>query len=452
MLTATQTSAFLKTDFAKFPERRLKLAGALVDLLKVRPHFVSCLGEPTSGIIRRGADACVLDGNGNMVRGDGPGGMRDALGIGKVVDAIRGWEKQFQPAQVWSGLGNIKMNRGCLAWEAGRLHFSLQDAASLAEGKCYHGCVFWKDGTASFERVSFVPQDTANQWQPVIHATCVGEKIDLIVTGQRLIERGQPIDPASDPSAADEFVDKRHLLRNAYVPLRDGMTWEPVLVGAKADCRDFGLDQLMRDPDKLTAAIQGRIVELDLAVWDIDQTFYHVDAADLRLALLAKSYEECGTQEDLVRRSNDGDRGVFLIDQNRSKCLMVYSASPYPHHMLLQRRNGDRELYDIAGRGFSNNGGFTISDILLDARRSGFTEALLLDQGGDSVLVARHHGNGVDWPEPNGECALIPSSLRRTQWAAALLYSGDVSAIRLAQDETGADGSVPNRRQFTLHW
>ena len=110
--------------------------------------------------------------------------------------------------------------------------------------------------------------------------------------------------------------------------------------------------------------------------------------------------------------------------------------SAYPLHVLAIGPHGDTVLFDIVVSGYSNNGGASVDELAVDLRQAGFTDALLLDNGGDVVMVSRCPEPGADWSDPNGPCAVVPSSLRRTQWASLLLY----------RDQTGSGIDV--RRDF----
>jgi hypothetical protein len=442
LVRTTQTNAYKALMVAgKHPERKIKLAGARVDLARaLSPRLVVGLPMPTLGINRDLADAYVIGPGGKKVRGDGP--MRDALGIGKAVDLIRAIEATGQ-GQLWTGLGNLGMNKFCSAWQDGILYHSQHDTDALAVGIPFDACI-WHKGEprhVTFERVRFVSSNHSGQWEPWVGGRPIGKEAQLIVCGQRLVERGTPIDACAnaDSRAGKSYIDTRHQRLNAFV-------WLSVPTGERIT-RDYGLDQILSDPGLRKAAIEGGVVPLRLELRDWDGTLYRVLPDDLREAFEAKSYHECGSMKELQRRQQDGERGLFLIDDAQGWSHVVYAYSPYPLHFLAVRENGDGVLYDCVVSGFSNNAGCTVVSLALDLRLSGFTEALLLDNGGDVVMVQRNHGAATDWPDPNGRCAVVPSSLKRTQWAGLLLYCGDGgTGIEVRLDAEG-DGE-----RFRINW
>ena len=445
VVRTTQTNAYKAlTAAGKNPERNIKLAAARVDLKNTSPPcLVVGLPMPTFGINRDLADAYAIRSDGTKVRGDAA--MRDALGIGKAVDLIRAVE-ETNGGQMWTGLGNTGMNKFCPAWQGGILYHSEHDTEVLAAGSPFDACIWHKGkpGSVTFERVRFVSSNHSGLWEPLVCGRSIGKEAELIVCGQRLVERGVPVDPCAnaDSRACRSYIDTRHLALNAFVRLSIPQTLAPAMTSAgERITRDYGLDQILGNPELRKAAIEGRMVSLKLELTDWDHTLYHVRPEDLREAFIAKSYQECGTMEELNRLQQDGRRGLFLIDEARGCSHVVYSYSPYPLHFLALRENGDSVFYDCVVSGFSNNGGCIVTELGLDLRLSGFTEALLLDNGGDVVLVRRNHEGASDWPDPNGRCAVVPSSLRRTQWAGLLLYCGENDAgIELRTDGEGKDG------------
>lgn len=252
---------------------------------------------------------------------------------------------------------------------------------------------------------------------------------------------GRPVDPNANARSAytRSLVDTRHEALNAFTRLRDPKTgdWARSSTG-KFIQRDFGLEQILALPAKLEAAIEGNPVYLRLEVIDVDGKFYRVHPDDLHEALADKSYHRCGTMEEFKRRCHEGQRGFYLIEEVRDLCHIVYARSPSTLHLLAVRENGDKVLYDGALGGYSNNGGTTLADLALDLMRSGFTEAICLDNGGDVALVKRGHAGSTDWPDPNGTGAVVPSSLTRKHWAALLLYQGESPAgLDIRLDATG---------------
>lgn len=435
----------------KHPERQIKLAAARVDLTKVRcPQLVVALRGTTEGILRKGADAFVVGPDGKPIRGDA--GMRNALAIAPAVSEISAAEATSGPGCLLTTAGNIKMNGFCLAWEGGNLHYSNQDISRLDSGYRFDACVWWKDSPArvSFERVQFVRGEDPMRWEPLIRGKSVGDIIDLIVSGQRLVERGTPIDPCANANgrAARSYLDKRHEVLNAYTAVRNSRTGNPV-TDEKGNPvrRDFGLDQILAAPELLAAAIEGEIVALRLDLFDVDGAYYAVQAADLDTAFEDKSYNKCRSLAELENRQHDGERGLFFIDEQCGCCYQVYQQSPYPLHFVAVRENNTTEFVDGVISGMSNNAPTTLGDLALDLRLSGFKEALLLDNGGDVVMVHRGHNGGRGWPDPNGPCALVPSCLKRTQWAAMLLYRAETEdGVAVRCDTTGTNGT------FCVEW
>ena len=337
----------------------------------------------------------------------------------------------------------------CPVWRKGELYYSAADVAPLAAGWEFDGCIWLHDNArrVQFERVQFVR--AADRWVALVDGEPI-KNAELIVCGQRLVERGNPIDPGKHANSrwTVSYVDKRHLLRNPYSKLRDRTTRQIALdENGKPIKRDFGLDQILADPERLRGAIEGAIVQLDLKLRDVNEISYDVDPADLTHALHDKSYQPCATLEELEERQAAGERGSYHLDVSARVCCLIYHRSPYPVHFLAARENGDTVLIDGVVGGFSNNAGCTVSGLANDLQSSGFTEALLLDNGGDTAFVYRDSTPSSSWPDPNGSCALIPSSLRRTQWAALMLYQGDAKRyISVGYDDLGSGGV------FSVEW
>jgi hypothetical protein len=426
LCVATRTTVSYEKDWIAMPElmaqKRLALAAARLDLniLGAPTLLVGLRGEPPfPGVERIGADAFVSI-NGQRRRGDQE--MRDALRITPAAELIR----QTRTGRFWTGLGNVGMNQFCVAWLAGNLFYSRQDEPLLENGHEFDACLWiqcerWR---IRFERVRF--EKAGRLWIPLVNGRQVPGVV-LIVSGQRLVERGIAIDPTADAAGrhAKSYVDKRHLILNAYTFLCDKRTGARALdPSGQPFRRDFGLDQVLRKPELLTNAIDGRIVHLKLQLEDVDGTLYDVAPTDLADALRDKSYAICHTRQELEKRQNAGERGLAYVDETAGECRQVYARSPYPLHFLAARENGGACLIDAVVAGASNNAGATVAGLAQDVLASGYREALLLDNGGDVVLVHRDAGRGDDWADPNGSCAVIPSSLRRTQWAALMVYPG----------------------------
>ncbi len=140
------------------------------------------------------------------------------------------------------------------------------------------------------------------------------------------------------------------------------------------------------------------------------------------MALDDKGYVASNSRAEL----KDGERGHYHLDENTAR--IVFAPTPYPQHVLALRPLEPGCIYEIIIGGWSNNAGVTIASLSADLVSNGFTDALLMDNGGDTVFVEGSNG-------PNSPQALVPSSLRRTQWAAILAYSN--RPAHLAQIEYG---------------
>jgi hypothetical protein len=191
--------------------------------------------------------------------------MRSELGIRPAVELVRAAETNG-PAWIWSGVGNVGLNKYCLAWQRGKLYYSAHDEPVLASGWEFDACVWvhtngWQ---VRFERVSFVRRGSV--WEPLIAGETVSG-VQLILTGQRLVERGTPIDPTRDANSrhAVSYVDKRHIVLNAYTRVKDRRTQATAVDGKGEPIkRDFGLDQILDKHELLKAAIEGAVVPLRL--------------------------------------------------------------------------------------------------------------------------------------------------------------------------------------------
>lgn len=440
----TVTTKFYE-ELTPVPEnKRLKLSGALIELNEVGAPTV-LVGAPTASpskaIQREGADAFV-ELKGQRIRGDKA--MRDALGIRPATDLIAEAEK-LKSGSLWTGLGNIRLNKFCVLLREGELYYSLQDVSLLENDWEFDACI-WVQGdrrTVCFERVRFA--HSGSKWKAVVNGELITDA-ELIVCGQRLVERGVAIDPADNANSrnAISYVDKRHLLLNPYSLLIDRRTQETARdESGKPIQRDFGLDQLLADAEKLKEAIEGSVVSLRLELLDVNGVQYDVRPKDLTAALANKSYQECFSLNELQQRQTAGERGRYWISDTQKICYLLYHRSPYPLHFLAARENGDTVLIDAVVGGFSNNAGCTVAGLANDLKLSGFKEALLLDNGGDVVLVHRNPNSGQVWSDPNGPCAIVPSSLGRTQWAGLMLYQAPSDGgIEVRSDALGkADGS-----------
>ena len=372
--------------------------------------------------------------------------MRDALQIRPAVEVLRDVDSGT-PCWMWTGLGNVGMNQYCVAWQDGELYYSVQDRSLLETGYEFDGCIWTKDGNwkVLFERVRFVKNGTV--WQPFVKGTRANNA-HLIVCGQRLVERGVAIDPtnATHSRQAASYVDKRHLVLNAYAQMtRPRSGSNPDQVGTPIQ-RDFGLDQILARPELLKAAVEGGIVPLDLELRDVDGELYDVEPAALEDALLDKSYRLFAVRDEFLASHRTGERGLAFIDAASRTCEMVYKVSPYPLHFLAVKENGSPILIDAVVGGFSNNAGCTVTRLAADLVACGYTEALLLDNGGDVTMVSKA-ANAATWPNPNDLSALVPSSLRRAQWAAMLVYQGSRGrGLEVRSEEVGQSGL------FSVEW
>ena len=125
--------------------------------------------------------------------------------------------------------------------------------------------------------------------------------------------------------------------------------------------------------------------------------------------------------------TGSGERGIYHLDEKR--LVIVFRPAVYNHHVLAVRASEPDVLYDMVIGGCSNTAGTNPRDLASDLADSGVTGAVLLDQGGDAVLVQRS-GRTEGWPDPNGADALIPSSLGRERWAALLVYTDAATGTR----------------------
>jgi len=315
----------------------------------------------------------------------------------------------------------------------------------------FHGVVFWNDLRVTIERVQFIPGNDRGIWIPLLGGKPVADQVSLILCGQRLIERGRPIDPIAN--ARSEYfralADLRHGLRNAYPAL--------TLPGSRARTgnrihRDYGLEQIIADPVKREAAVEGHPVCLALEVSDIDGIRYLVRPDDLHEAFADKGYKRCDKMQKFHQRYLDGERGFYQIDPSRQCCHIVYAKAIYPLHFIAVRRNGDKVIYDGAISGWSNNAGTSLTDLGLHLRLSDFMEAICFDNGGDVCLVSRGYQGSADWPDPNGKGAVVPSSLKRKQWAGVLLYQGKTAdGIDIRLDDRGTE-DTEGVRWFDVSW
>jgi len=275
-------------------------------------------------------------------------------------------------------------------------------------------CEFFcqRDSYVTIKDVVFVPSGYPNRWNAIIDGQNASDSIHLIITGQRLLREGGAVDPYTDLNEASAYPDKRHLIQNPYPKMTNLQTNEPVLdKNGKPVYKDFGLDQIMDDRDKYQHALQGNKVELSFRMKDVDGTTYTVKPEDLSQGLEDKGY--CIL--DSVNEVNK--RGDCYLDKSANKLHIIFKQNAYPHHFIALKKDENKVLFDGVIGGWSNNGGTNPYDLAVDLQRSGFYDAILLDNGGDCVLC---HRSDPNFPDPKE--ATIPSCERREEWAGVILY------------------------------
>jgi hypothetical protein len=400
--TVTPAARKLMEAFNADDPRRVKVCVARIDLNKTDIDFVRAIPLRTRGLERTGAAAYVLDADGNRITDDKI--LRTVQGIKNVTDVIREYEIRTRKIiTAWSGAGNVAQNEYCLAWQDGELTCRVQEMPFLEGGRAYHSLVVGPNRTAFIENVIF-KKGAGDAWKPSVSAK-------LIVSGQLLVQDGKLSDPYYDDFHRKTYCDKRHLILFAYTKLRNFNG--SIAIDKKNELpiqRDFGLDQLMNDEGILIAAIEGKIVRLSLTLTDVDGIEYAVEPSDLNEAFASKGYVLATSKADL----KTGNRGFYAIEGDA--VYIVFAATPYPQHVVAFRSGEPNHLFEIVIGGWSNNAGVTIPDLGRDLIKNGFDSAILLDNGGDAVFVKGDH-------DPNGCGALVPSSLKRTQWSGILVYS-----------------------------
>lgn len=400
--------------------RRLRFAVLKLDLREAPPpRFLVGINLPTTGIVRRGLDAYVLDGTGRPLKGAKE--MREAEGLVRACDLVGLKAKQLNLVPVaWTGSGNTVQNMGCVAFiseEQGLLH-NIGEGQNIIAGKRYPSVIFYKNSHVAIHDVSFAPSGLPGRWNVLLNSRLINDDVHLLITGQRLLRGGVPLDPYNDAAVAATYADKRHLLVNPYPKMTDPTTNAPV-EDHKGDPvrKDFGLDQLSADDDKYYAARTGAVTKLSLDLVDVDGTRYTVTAKDLTDALHEKGYVPCSSLDELGRLKKDKKRGHYWIDETHRKLFIIFKPSPYPHHFLAIQKQESPLLYDGVIGGWSNNGGTNPLYLAKDLKSAGFKEAVLLDNGGDCVLC--HRG---DDGFPNPAKATIPSCESREEWAGLIMY------------------------------
>jgi hypothetical protein len=326
----------------------------------------------------------------------------------------------------WTGSGNTVQNPGCLAYlgKSGRLIANTLEGTRLLSA--YDAVVIYRNRRVAIERVYFVPSTYPGRWNALINGQDRSREIHFALTGQRLLQDGELVDPYMHATIAASYSDKRHLLLSPYPIMTIPSTGcHAVNYSGEPIRRDFGLDQLCGETAeskaKFEAAVRGVPVTLSFEMTDVDGTAYTVQPDDLVEALHDKSYIAYSSLSDLHR---EGERGYYYLDVTNRMLHLRYHRSPYPHHFIAIRRSEETILYDGVLGGWSNNAGTNPFDLAQDLKNAQYTDALLLDNGGDCVLSRRTGHDSDDFPAPNGNSAVIPSSLSRETWAGIILYLG----------------------------
>lgn len=95
-----------------------------------------------------------------------------------------------------------------------------------------------------------------------------------------------------------------------------------------------------------------------------------------------------------------GELGISHIDAAWGICRLVYHCCFIHVHFVATDGNGDTVLIDALVGGSSNDAGYTVASLANDRRSCGYEEALLLDNGGDAMLVHRDASGGNRWADP----------------------------------------------------
>lgn len=392
-----------------------------VGLSKIRlinsflPQYVPGLCRPSFGIVREGSDAYVVDEFGEKIQGDLA--MRKAQGIPEVEALLRNFTSRSRlQIRAWSGAGNVIQNLTCTAWTAVDNALYASDLEGERLLVPYSGFGVTVDGTTKLGAFRYIP--AAGHWRVSYMDEPNTGAFHLVITGQILLSRGVVQNPYASLEQANRFADKRHLILNGYTGLRDAKSGARI-ANPNGDLlkRDFGLDVLLNDPERLRKAITGKPVELNLSLTDIDGTVYGVNPDDLKEALLEKGYAACGTKREVA-----ANRGLFHIDRVRNVIQLTYLKSPYPHHFVAVRPQEPNILYDGVIKGFSNNAGTNPRMLAEDLLQNGFSDAILLDNGGDAVLVDRTWSGCSGSLDPHGPNAVVSSCLARKHWAGIIAY------------------------------
>ncbi len=310
---------------------------------------------------------------------------------------------------------------------------NIGEGQNIIAGRPYPSVIFYKNSRVVMHDVSLVPSGLPGRWNVLLNSRRINDDVSLLITGQRLLKGGVPLDPYRDVAVAGTYPDKRHLLVNPYPKMTDPTTNTPAKDHKGNSVRkDFGLDQLSSDDDKYYAARTGTVTKLSFELVDVDGTPYTVTARDLTDALNEKGYLPCSSLDELGRLEEEKKRGYYWIDEPQRELSIIFKPSPYPHHFLAIQKQETPLLYDGVIGGWSNNGGTNPLDLAKDLASAGFQEAILLDNGGDCVLCYR---GDAGFPSPAK--ATIPSCESREEWAGVILYHEP-------------KGGLPSRRGITV--
>ena len=215
------------------------------------------------------------------------------------------------------------------------------------------------------------------------------------IGGPLLVADGQP-----SPLCAETFADPRHLLLFPYVSV------------GQQDRMDFGLTRLLHDPALYQAAVDGGVIRVALEeelpesdAVSASLVPHPVDPAELRSALAVKGYCETTTVSE---------RGTCrFIDDTLE---LAFLRGIYPHHVLALDETG--AVHSLLISGLSNRSGVQLDELAEDLCTAGFTEALLMDNGGDVGL----------WLPQEDRFTLRPAEPDRSaRWplTACFVYSED---------------------------
>jgi hypothetical protein len=265
------------------------------------------------------------------------------------------------------GNGNLLGNPhfvGCFREPGKGLRLFAQAGEPYGE-RNYSSLVIWKDWKITVEDLAF----TAEREGGILKITSVKRsgdgqikdlKDDILYAfyGQRLVKEGKPLG-AAPANLVDEFYDTRHVLLNPYY------------MGQF----DFGMDQLMANPELYLAAFAGEIVSFDTRIMGD-----RVDLAGLRKALAGKDYRE--------EEPQTGKRGSYRISEDGKTIRMTMHLALYSHNTIgIRIENGKKYVHVVQFPGLSNRAGFGIGEMcgyLAEERK--FKDAILLDNGGDVIM------------------------------------------------------------------